>query len=654
MSQVRHTHAYLHVKSFDVTGRNFAGMASTGEVDRQGDIVEPLGAEFKNPLPLLLHHNTQQPVGLVTLGKPTKDGIPFTATIPTIAEAGTLKDRTDEAAQSVLHKLIRGVSIGFRPIKDAIEQLKSGGLRFVKTEILELSMVSVPANQHATIEVIKSLDEGHAATGISPDVISPTKSRARDAIRAVPLRKDATMTLQEQITNYRGQMIEKSERMDAMLAKSAEDGSTFDEAQTEEYDTLKAEKKSIEAHLGRLEEAEERNKKAAVPVGGGTPEDGTKSRGGVTVSVKSNLPKGTGFTRFAMALAASRGSRYEAIEYAKRWQSSTPEIVDLLKIDAGMLAKAAVDAGTTTDATWAAPLVVYQNLANEFIELLRPATILGRIPNLRRVPFNVQMPRQTSGSTVNWVGQGKPKPVGELAFDTVSLGMSKAAGIIGMTEELVRSSSPSAEGIVRGDLIAAIAQFLDVRFLDPQYAAVANVSPAAITNGAAVVDSTGTTAAAFRTDVKSAFATFTAASLSIAGAVWIMTETQALALSMIQNALGQSEYPGITANGGTLFGLPVIVSENIPAEGGSPAGNRIILLKPSEILVADEGGVVIDVSREASVQMNTTPDDPASASTVMVSAWQNNLVFIRAERYLNWLRRRTAAVVVIEGAVYVG
>jgi hypothetical protein len=43
-----------------------------------GDVVEPMGAQFKNPMPLLWQHDSQ-PVGQVTFGKPTKDGIPFEA-----------------------------------------------------------------------------------------------------------------------------------------------------------------------------------------------------------------------------------------------------------------------------------------------------------------------------------------------------------------------------------------------------------------------------------------------------------------------------------------------------------------------------------------------------------------------------------------------
>lgn len=255
---------------------------------------------------------------------------------------------------------------------------------------------------------------------------------------------------------------------------------------------------------------------------------------------------------------------------------------------------------------------------------------------------------------MGWVGQGNSKPVGELAFDQVSLGMAKAAGIIVISEELARSSDPSAEAIIGEDLRKAIAQFLDEQFINPAVALVANVSPAAVTNGASVIDSTGVTAAHLRADFASALAVWTAAEMSISGGVIVMTETQAIRLSMLVNAFGQPEFPGLSATGGTLFGLPVIASENVPAEGGSPAGNRIVLLKPGEILLADDGGIMLDVSREASVQMNTVPTDPASASTVFRSLWQDNLVGIRAERFINWVKRRAAASVIIEGAIYTG
>ncbi|MNP14312.1 Phage capsid family protein [compost metagenome] len=293
-------------------------------------------------------------------------------------------------------------------------------------------------------------------------------------------------------------------------------------------------------------------------------------------------------------------------------------------------------------------------MASEFIELLRPQTIIGKIQGLRRVPFNVKMSGQTSGSSVNWVGEGKPKPVSALAFDTTTLRFTKAAGIVVLTDELVRFSNPSAEALVQADLTASMAQFLDVAFVDPAIAEVAEVSPASITHGVTPIVASGTTADALKADVKRLFAAFLAANMTPAGAVWIMTPTMALTISMMNNALGQSEFPGIDMNGGTFMGLPVIVSESVPATpgSGSPvtgAGQRLILAKASEILLADDGGVTIDVSREASLQMNSAP---TSGATELVSLWQSNMVALRAERFINWKRRRLQAVGYIDSANY--
>jgi HK97 family phage major capsid protein len=102
-----------------------------------------------------------------------------------------------------------------------------------------------------------------------------------------------------------------------------------------------------------------------------------------------------------------------------------------------LMVKAAVAAGTTTDATWAGPLAVVQPLVNEFLELLRPRTLLGRIPGLKRVPFNISLSSQTTGGTYGWVGQNKPKPVTKSDYATVTLDFAKAAGIIVLSEELV-------------------------------------------------------------------------------------------------------------------------------------------------------------------------------------------------------------------------
>ena len=616
-------YSILEIKSVDDGARRIRGVATTPTPDRSGDVVEPLGASFLAELPLLLHHNKQAPVGVARFKKATAKGIEFEAEIASLDTPGAVKDRVDEAWDSVRAGLIRGVSIGFRVVDDAIENLKSGGLRFLKTEILELSLVVVPANAQATLAVIKSLDTAVSGQSLPAVVGLPVVRAHKDA---------RPMTTAEQITQFETSRTAKQARLDEIMAKAATDNVTLDQAQSDEYDSLTDEVKSIDVHLGRLRKHEQVSVAAATPITDvKTQKVASELRQGnnPVVQVKSMLPKGTAFVRYAMAMAASKGDSYAALERAKQW-TDTPEVE--------MLVKAAVNPGTIAEPAWAAPLAVQQPI-NDFLDLLRPATLIGKIPGLRRVPFNISMPVQTGGGTYGWVGEGAPKPVGNLQLASATLGIAKAAGIIVISYELAKLSSPSAEGVVRNDMVNGMASYLDTQFIDPTVAAVATVSPASITNASVSIGSAGTSADNARTDIKALIASFLAGNqgtASLANTVLIMSESNAFALSVALNPLGQPLYPGLTAKGGTILGIDVVTSQ--------VAGTTVALVNPNEILYADDGGVTIDVSREASVEMNTTPTSPVAAATVLVSLWQQNLIGLRAERFINWKRARLAAV----------
>jgi HK97 family phage major capsid protein len=258
----------------------------------------------------------------------------------------------------------------------------------------------------------------------------------------------------------------------------------------------------------------------------------------------------------------------------------------------------------------------------------------------------LRIPSQTAGGLYQWVGEGAAKPVGQLAFADVTLRWAKVAGIIVLTKELVRFSNPSAEAIVRDDMVRGVAAFIDLQFVDPAVAEVANVSPASITNGASNIPASGTTADAFRTDMKALFELFLTANTDPSRLVVLMSAKNALGLSLLLNPLGQPEFGNISMAGGSIMGLPAVVSEAV--------GNRIIVLDAMDILLADDGGVDIDVSEQASLQMNTTPGTPGSpvANTEMVSLWQANLVGLRVDRYITWKRARQTSVAYISNANY--
>lgn len=637
-------YSFLEVKAVGEETRTITGWATTPEVDRVGDVVEPLGVKYKNPLPLLWQHEHDKPIGLVEFGKPTAKGVPFTATLPRIEEPGALQDRIEEAWQSIKAGLVRAVSIGFRSLES--ENIAgTWGTRYIQTEVFELSAVTIPAQANATINTVKSFDVGLPAASGKKEIPvvrlgkpAGASAHVKKKIPVVPKPEEGQdMKFAEQIKSFQAALEQKSARQTELMEKAGEEGRSLDAAESEEFDTLSDEIAATETHIKRLETMEKSAIANAKPV---TDVSGMRERSSITVKATNPVAKGTAFTRYVIAQCRAKGNLMQAAEIAKQW-SDTPEVEQVLK--------AAVAAGTTTDATWAAPLVPYQNMTGDFIELLRPATLVGRMTGLRNVPFNVRIPGQTQGSTVAWVGETAPKPVSALGFEDITLRFNKLAGIVVISDELARLSTPSAEAIIRGDLVAQIAQFTDDSFINPAYAAVTDVRPASVTNGVTPIAASGTDADALRTDVRAVYSTFIAANLSTAGAAWVMTSTQAMAIGMMQNPLGQTEFPGLGAEGGTFMGLPVLVSEVVPSDS---SGSIIVLVKQSEILLADEGGVTVDVSREASLQMNSTPDNPATASTVMTSLWQNNLLGIRAERMITWRKRRPQAVAYISGANY--
>jgi HK97 family phage prohead protease len=184
-------YSVLEIKAVDEDARIIRGVATTPEPDRMGDIVEPLGVEFKNPLPLLWQHKADQPVGSVRFDKPTKTGITFEAKLAKLDEPGKLKDRLDEAWQSVKMELVKAVSIGFRAIEYAFID-GTGGVRFTKTEVMELSLVTIPANSSATITAIKQFDIGAPApTEIQRPAPAATGKKARVVKLSAPARDRA-------------------------------------------------------------------------------------------------------------------------------------------------------------------------------------------------------------------------------------------------------------------------------------------------------------------------------------------------------------------------------------------------------------------------------------------------------------------------------
>ena len=134
--------------------REIAVIASDATVDRMGDIIEPHGVQLdnyrRNPI-VLAQHDADSPVGrCISIGV---EGGAVRAKIQFAPEG--VSELADEYCRLAKTGIISAVSVGFAPLKsEPIRDEKgrsTGGLRFTSWELLELSLVSVPANPAAVV-----------------------------------------------------------------------------------------------------------------------------------------------------------------------------------------------------------------------------------------------------------------------------------------------------------------------------------------------------------------------------------------------------------------------------------------------------------------------------------------------------------------------
>jgi HK97 family phage major capsid protein/HK97 family phage prohead protease len=650
-------YSFIEVKSVDAERRIIEGIASTPTPDRMGDIVEPEGAEFKLPMPLLWQHRHSEPVGNVLRAKATSKGIQFTAQFAQVSDPGRLKERLDEAWQSLKAGLVSAVSIGFREIETSI--MNNGGIRFLKWEWLELSLVTIPANAEATIQSIKSIDRNLRAASGTKQVSEQSTIAGVAASRNPVILKETTQmtvkTIAEQRAQLEATLAAKTNARQEIQTKAISEGRTKKADEKEQFDTLTEEIDSIASELKDLETIELSSvvKKAkSVEAKGEDDASASRNPAGRTTVLGPTTPKGIAFARYVKCLFNANNNPELAAILAERHYPDDKRIANYARLTPEQ--KAAVPAAYTGGSGWA-DVIAAANVSSEFIEYLRARTIIDRfgqngVPALRRVPFNIKVSRMTTGLTGNWVGEALPVPVSKGVFDTVTMGKTKVAAISYMSKEQLMFSAVSADEIIRNDLAAAAAAKMDSTFVSTA-AVSAGVSPAGLLNGLSAIAPTGTgDPDDIRADLGALYIPFSAAQISRRSIVIVTNENLANALSLSRSALGIREFPDVTMEGGSFEGYPLIPSNHV-------AAGDVIAISAPNILLADDGEVDVSVSDQASIETldgSLVQTGQVGTGASLVSLWQTESVGIKITRMVNWQKAQAAAVAFIGVAAWNG
>jgi hypothetical protein len=327
----------------------------------------------------------------------------------------------------------------------------------------------------------------------------------------------------------------------------------------------------------------------------------------------SSLPPGVPFVRFL------KGLKYGP-EFAEQFRDS-PQVAHALELRT----KAAIGGMVSDDAPDLAQLGIYDPATA--LLLAGVSAFEAASSRMRRLPFNVSVPRETTAGTGGgWVLEGAALPVVSYGFDLLKFSPARLGSLFVASDELLRA--PQAEAVLLAAALGAQGRAESAAFLDPTVAAVGN-APASITFGAPAITATASMSA----DLASMLAAITT---SGRGLTWLARLTD---LAAIGAALGAAA-PDLPR---TLLGVPVIVTPNAPA-------GQVTLADLSEVAYA-AAPLEADLSDQATIEMESAPTNAISAGspaapvpTNAISLYQTNSVGYKLSRFLNWAAVRDGAV----------
>jgi len=92
-----------------------------------------------------------------------------------------------------------------------------------------------------------------------------------------------------------------------------------------------------------------------------------------------------------------------------------------------------------------------------------------------------------------------------------------------------------------------------------------------------------------------------------------MAQETASHLALLRGTGGAAAYPSITPQGGSLLGLPVLISSVCELDQ-SPTSRFIALLNPSQIFYADEG-IELSATNQGALEMLDNPTNTPGTPT---------------------------------------
>jgi hypothetical protein len=343
------------------------------------------------------------------------------------------------------------------------------------------------------------------------------------------------------------------------------------------------------------------------------------------------IERSTDFAAIARLLLAGRGEIEEARGIAR--QSRASARVKKIFQDRGSDDLFMWRAAQTPAAIVNTPaLVEYKIAASGFAASLANVGVFDRLlgGGFRVLPTSLcSVGAINVGAVAAVVDEAAPKPVSSLSVTAAQVVVRKAAALLVLTSELARVLDPQVDNIIGAELRKACVKAVDGKFL-----AVAIAS-------AAAANASGSNLPAFFGDL--AFL-LNAIGVDDSSRIYLIVTSSIAKQISLMLAQGSATSTAMSPSGGTIAGVEVLVSDALSA------GQMVCCDANAFACAADL--LVLSTLRHASVQFDSSPDSPATASTNFESLWATNKVGLLAERFFIAEKLRSNGAAVINGASY--
>jgi HK97 family phage prohead protease len=612
---------------------------SDERVNRHGDVVDTAGWQLDgfraNPIALFNHDRDRIVGSWANVRVENRELLgEFQPVAPGTSQLG------DEVRLLVEQDILRAASVGFRFLKS--EPLDPDrphrGRRYTKQELLEVSLVSVPANSgalskarslHVSDEVMELVFGKTAAT--EPRTISPGKQAATH-----PKLKARVMNISQQIEDVQTRL---NAARDALLEHTSEP-----DHDAEEADRLNGEIEYLEKDLASKQRTEKSLAVRAI----------NEPRDPQTQTLAARRPLGISVPATAKSdylwRAAAAGYvakvRHQSVDDVLRERYAVERYSDAEATR--WVTHAAVSGALTSVPAWAGDLVQQGNA--EWLANLTPSPVFTRLSALgTRLMFGpnqgtIKIPSRatTPSITGSFVAEATPIPVRRLGVTSITLIPHKMGVISVYSREMAAYSNPSIESIIRQGIEDDTTITIDTLLLDAT--AESATRPAGLRFG---ISSAGTAS------VAKGYAAFLADMALLSGPFFNVNAGRSLALIMNPQQrmqIGFAPGPDGTFGWATQFTDRFTIIESTTVTAGT------VIMVDAADFVSVSGAPEFDISEQATLHLDDTAPlnigvagAPATVAAPTQSMYQTAQIAIRMLLNVTWAMRRTGMVQYLTG-----